>query len=65
MHGSYCTAVAMSYCYLSMPRLPGVEQEGPQVEAVVIRRVALRVVRGREHRGFVPVDSVEGEEDER
>ena len=32
------------------------------VEAVVVRRVVLRVVRGRQHCGFVAVDGVEAEE---
>lgn len=40
------------------PYQPEVVQELPVVEAVVVRRVALRVVGGRQHGGLVAVDGI-------
>ena len=41
-----------------LPRPRGPVQERPQVEPVVVRRVALRMVRGRQRRHLVPVGRV-------
>ena len=48
--------------YTHLPRPVHVVQERAQVEAVVVGRVALRVVRRRERGHLVPVDGVVGEE---
>src|SRR5690349_8293307 len=56
-----CEARDLGVDRAELPRPLGVVEELAQVVAVVVGRVALRVVRGRQRRHLVPIDAARGE----